>query len=77
VKSQKEFIADLHCMGVGVNLHYIPVYRHPFYENLGFKRGYCKNAEEYFKSAVTLPLFPGLTNEKQLDILDSIRELLQ
>ena len=75
--SQKKFITDMHRMGVGVNLHYIPVYRHPYYENLGFKKGYCKNAEEYFQSAVTLPLFPSLTNEKQFEVISLIRELLR
>jgi UDP-4-amino-4,6-dideoxy-N-acetyl-beta-L-altrosamine transaminase len=77
ISGQKEFIAQMHSAGVGVNLHYIPVYRHPFYESLGFKRNYCKNAEEYFKSAVTLPLFPGLANEAQLEVMELIRKFFQ
>ena len=45
---------------IGVNVHYIPVYLQPFYKNLGFKEGYCPNAEAYYHSAISLPMFPGL-----------------
>ena len=45
---------------IAVNLHYNPIYLQPFYKRLGFKSGYCENAETYSKSAITLPLYPGL-----------------
>lgn len=46
--------------GIQANFHYIPVYRHPYYERLGFKKGYCFEAEAYFKDALSIPLHPGL-----------------
>lgn len=51
--------------GIGVNLHYIPVYRQPYYERMGFKREDFPNAEDYYAEAITLPIFPGLTPEQQ------------
>ena len=38
-----------------VNLHYIPIYRHSFYKSLGFKKGYCPSAEDYYSRAISLP----------------------
>ena len=53
---------------INVNLHYIPVYLHPYYKNLGFKSGLCPEAEQYFKETMTLPLYPGLKYSDQLKI---------
>ena len=55
--TQSEAFAHLKQCGIGVNLHYIPVYLQPFYQSLGFQRNYCPNAENYFTSCATLPLF--------------------
>ncbi len=46
--------------GIGVNLHYIPVYRHPYYERMGFLPRDFPQAEEYYAQAISLPMFPGL-----------------
>ena len=56
--SQTELYARLRTLGVMVNLHYIPVYRHPYYEQLGFKPNYCPEAERYHRDALSLPIFP-------------------
>lgn len=58
--------------GIGVNLQYIPVYRHPYYRALGFRPGYCPQAEAYYADAMTLPMFPDLTSEH----LHAVREAL-
>jgi len=55
----------LRARGIGVNLHYIPVHLQPYYTALGFKRGAFPNAEVYYESAITLPLYPGLTEDDQ------------
>jgi UDP-4-amino-4,6-dideoxy-N-acetyl-beta-L-altrosamine transaminase len=47
--------------GIGVNLHYIPVYLQPYYRRLGFAPGYCPAAEHYYAGAISLPMYPGLT----------------
>lgn len=58
--------------GIGVNLHYIPIYRQPYYERMGFRRGYCAEAERYYAEAISLPMFPGLTDEQQTAVVDAV-----
>ena len=58
--------------GIEVNLHYAPVYLQPYYQEMGFKRGYCPNAEIYFKSAISIPIFAGLSYENQSKIIEII-----
>jgi UDP-4-amino-4,6-dideoxy-N-acetyl-beta-L-altrosamine transaminase len=60
-KSQREIYDDLLAMGIIVNLHYIPVYRQPYYENLGFRVGYCPEAEKYYSEVLSIPMYPTLT----------------
>jgi len=69
-KSQRQIFAAFHEQGVRVNLHYIPVYLQPFYQNMGFKRGYCPEAEAYFSEAMSIPIFPALCKEQQDSILE-------
>ena len=61
--------------GVKVNLHYIPVYRQPYFEQMGFKRGYCPNAEDYFKSCISIPVYVSMTPEQQHRVVDLIQSL--
>ena len=63
--------------GVGVNVHYIPVYLQPFYQKLGFKQGYCKNAESYYYGAISLPMYPDLTSDQIKFICDKLRYALK
>ena len=58
--------------GMGVNLHYIPVHTHPYYRRLGFKPGDFPEAERYYAEAVSLPLFPDLTEAQQADVVASV-----
>jgi UDP-4-amino-4,6-dideoxy-N-acetyl-beta-L-altrosamine transaminase len=51
--------------GIGVSLHYIPVYLQPYYQTLGFSRGYCPNAEKYYSRAISLPMYSDFTDEEQ------------
>jgi len=63
--------------GIGVNLHYIPVYRQPFYKKMGFKQGYCPEAEKYYAQAISLPIFPGLTRKNLEKIVETLRQATQ
>lgn len=58
--------------GFGVNLHYIPIYRHPYYAQFGYERQNFPNAEAYYREAITIPLFPGLTEEQQDEIVHTL-----
>jgi UDP-4-amino-4,6-dideoxy-N-acetyl-beta-L-altrosamine transaminase len=74
--AQREIYDALRAAGIGVNLHYIPVYLQPYYEALGFSLGYCPEAERYFRETLSIPIFPGLTAEDQDHIVSSIRNAL-
>ena len=63
--------------GIGVNLHYIPVYLQPFYKKLGFSKGYCPNAEKYYSRAISLPMFSGLTDEEQDWVVMQLIKIIQ
>jgi dTDP-4-amino-4,6-dideoxygalactose transaminase len=56
---------SLRSAGILVNLHYIPVYRHPYFSRLGFDPTSFPMAEEYYRSAMSLPIYPGLTRWQQ------------
>lgn len=66
----------LHAKGVGVNVHYIPIHLQPYYQKLGFKPGDFPNSEHFYKHALTLPLFPSLTDAEQSKVIDALQEVL-
>lgn len=73
-KTQRRVFEALRTAGIGVNLHYIPVYRQPYYVNLGFKDGLCPETEQYYAEAISLPVYPGLTDEQQVQVVSGLRE---
>ena len=64
-KNQRQVYDSLRAAGILVNLHYIPVYRQPYYETMGFKAGYCQNAEQYHKAAISIPMYPAMSEAQQ------------
>lgn len=72
-KTQRQVYTALRAAGIGVNLHYIPVYRQPYYEQMGFKVGYCPQAEQYYSEAISIPMFPGLTGGQQDVVVQALR----
>lgn len=72
-KTQREVFEVLRAAGILVNLHYIPVYRQPYYEQLGFKSGYCPEAEYYYAEAISIPMYPALTEAQQDRVVAALR----
>ena len=62
--------------GIGVNVHYIPIHLHPYYQQLGFKAGQFPHAEHYYNNAITLPLFPALSADNQQEVIRQLKEVL-
>ena len=60
-----------------VNLHYIPVHTQPYYQNMGFAWGDFPNAEAYYQSAISIPMFPTLTCEAQTKVITALHEILK
>ena len=72
---RNKVFADLREAGFGVNIHYIPVYHHPYYRKHGYQDVYCPNAEELYSRMISLPLYPGLTEEQQDIVINKVLEL--
>jgi len=64
-RTHLEVFEALRAADIGVNLHYIPVYLQPYYEDMGFRGGYCLEAEQYYLEAISLPIFPDLCDQDQ------------
>lgn len=63
--------------GIGVNVHYIPVYMHPYYQEHGYENVHCANADEIYSHIISLPLYPGLTSEQQDYVIDTLKSLCE
>ena len=75
-KDRKEVFDALRRKNIGVNVHYIPVYKHPYYQNNGYAHVHCENAEKYYERAISIPMYPALTDEEQDYVIRSIKEVL-
>lgn len=67
---------ELRERGVGVNLHYIPIHLHPFYRDFGFAVGDFPEAERYYKEAISLPIYPTLSDEAQDQVIEVLQEVV-
>jgi UDP-4-amino-4,6-dideoxy-N-acetyl-beta-L-altrosamine transaminase len=73
-KTHRQVYEALHAEEVIVNLHYIPIYRQPYYEQLGFSVGYCQEAEQYYSEAISIPMYPGLSVMQQDQVVSALRK---
>lgn len=69
-----DFLRD---SGIGVNLHYIPIYLQPHYQAMGFTPGLCPEAEAYYGEAISLPIFPGLSTKDQDKVVECLGAALK
>lgn len=76
-KDRKEVFDKLREAGIGVNLHYIPVYQHPYYQRNGYADCHCTNAEQFYSRAISLPIFPALTEKQQQYVIDKVLEFVK
>lgn len=74
--SHREVFEALRSLGIGVNLHYIPVHTQPYYQQLGFQWGDFPNAEAYYQEAISLPLYYGLTLAQQDQVIQALKQVL-
>lgn len=74
--SRKEVYDALQAEGVGVNVHYIPVYFFPYYQNLGYKMGSCPNAESLYERIISIPLFYSMTDEDQEKVIVAVKKVI-
>jgi UDP-4-amino-4,6-dideoxy-N-acetyl-beta-L-altrosamine transaminase len=74
--SRDEFFNELMNSNIGCQIHYIPVYLHPYYQGLGYKKGLCPNAEELYNNMITLPLYFGLSNKSIYYVIDVVKKTI-
>jgi len=72
---RREFYDAMQAENIGVNVHYIPVYWFPYYQEMGYQKGLCPNAEAYYESCLTLPLFYGMTDQDQRDVIEAVKRV--
>lgn len=73
---RKEIFEALFAENIGVNVHYLPVYLHPYYRNLGYQEKTCPIAEKLYKSIITLPLYPQMSDNDLQDVINAVKKVL-
>lgn len=76
VNSRQAVFDQLRAAGIGVNVHYMPIYLQPYYRALGFAPGHCPHAEAYYQHAISLPLFPTLSEAQQDQVIAALDQAL-
>jgi UDP-4-amino-4,6-dideoxy-N-acetyl-beta-L-altrosamine transaminase len=74
-KSRRQIFEELRELGIGVNVHYIPVHMQPYYRSLGFKKGDFPNAEQYYEQAISIPMFYKLTDEEHAYTINCLKKV--
>jgi UDP-4-amino-4,6-dideoxy-N-acetyl-beta-L-altrosamine transaminase len=77
MKNRDKVFSDLREQGIGVNVHYVPVHLHPYYQKkFGYGKGLCPVAEKAYEQLITLPLYPGMTNKDVKMVERVIKDIL-
>lgn len=74
---RRRVFEQLRDAAIGVNVHYIPLYLHPDFRVLGFEAGHCPEAECYYREAISLPIFPAITDAEQEAVIARLEEALE
>ncbi|OGW56846.1 MAG: UDP-4-amino-4,6-dideoxy-N-acetyl-beta-L-altrosamine transaminase [Nitrospirae bacterium RIFCSPLOW2_12_42_9] len=75
-EKKKEIFLKLKEEKLGVQVHYIPVYWHPFYKNMGYKKGICPIAEDFYFKELSLPIYPAMKGEEQRYVIEGINTVM-
>lgn len=74
--TRKEIFEALQAENIGVNVHYLPVYLHPYYQKLGYKKGICPVTEDLYERMITLPLFPRMVSKDVEDVIEAVKKVI-
>ena len=64
-------------LGLGVQVHYVPVHFHPYYQQLGYKRGLCPVAEDFYSRAISLPIYPRMNDDDVAWSIERVRQAVK
>lgn len=73
---RREVFDRMRAAGIGVQVNYIPAYWHPLYEDLGYRRGMCPNAEAFYAEELSLPMYADLTQSDQERVITTLIEIV-
>ncbi len=73
---RRQFFDALHGENIYSQVHYLPVYWHSYYEKLGYQRGLCPNAEQYYGEVMSLPLHYGMTDADADDVIRAVKKIV-
>lgn len=76
-RTHREIFEALRAADIGVNLHYIPLHTQPYYERMGFKTGDYPEAEKYYAEAISLPMYPGMSEAQQDQVVAALTTALK
>lgn len=76
-KNHRQVFEELRTAGIGVNLHYIPVHLQPYYEKLGFSPGMFPQSEKYYREAISIPLYPNLSDGDQTRVIETLSQSIR
>ena len=74
--TRKEFFDAMSAENVQCQIHYVPVYWFPYYQHLGYEKGLCPNAEEVYKSIMSIPLYPRMTDQDVKDVIHAVEKVV-
>jgi UDP-4-amino-4,6-dideoxy-N-acetyl-beta-L-altrosamine transaminase len=74
---RKEVFEELLRENIGVNVHYIPVYKHPYYQQNGYQDVQCGHSERLYNRIISLPIFPKMTDQDVQDVIESVKKVLE
>jgi dTDP-4-amino-4,6-dideoxygalactose transaminase len=74
---RREAFEKMRAAGIGVQVNYLPVYWHPVYARLGYRRGTCPNAEAFYEQELSLPMFPDLTDDQVDRVAETLADVLR
>lgn len=75
-QNRRGIFESLQKRNIGVNVHYIPVHKLPYYQEIGYKATYLPNAEKLYENSISLPLFPGMTDQDVEDVIEAVEDVL-
>ncbi len=75
--NRKEFFLAMAAENICCNVHYIPVYRHPYYEKLGYPKGLCPKAEALYENMMSLPLYYSMTDRDVEDVIHAVTKIVE
>ena len=75
--TRREFFDALYAENTRPQVHYLPVYWHSHYENLGYKKGLCPNAEQFYEEAMSIPLYFSMSDKDVEDVITAVKKVVE